>query len=215
MESNLEATQQLNIYQRVANRTHNVLTVENALDAVSVPMAAWGLPRLETWAGILASMAAFEIDNVDGYFARRNGTASSLGEMVDATTDKIRLGLAVGFMWRDSPRLRPLIAAIGAQNSYNAGLTLLDRKNNQDPSIHPSQFGKKAIFMQQWGLGVNVIGAKIEKSNLQAGKAVKTAGNILGWAGVGVGIAASVGYTRKYVESQRIKNNQQQTASAV
>lgn len=208
------AESELNMHQRVAETTNNVVTVPNAMDVASVPVAEYGLRNLDSWHGIGVAGAAFAVDFFDGKVARKLGVASPTGEMVDATTDKIKLAMALFRIVEGDYAPKSLVAAVAIQNSYNASLTVLDRKNNQEPSIHPSQFGKKAIFMQQLGIGINVIGKKVSESNTKYGRAIKTAGTVLGWTGVGVGLVASTGYTLDYARARRAKkNNQQQTAA--
>lgn len=187
----------LNNWQRISEATNHVVTPANAIDAVAFAGAMYGLNELDSWKGIMTTCASFMADFVDGKVARATGTQSALGEAVDVTGDKIKLAFGLYKIWKLGLAPKPLILTIAAQNGINVALTAVDRSvNKQDPLIHPSQFGKKAIFMQQWALGLHVIGSEVSKQNEKRGRMMKLAGNVLGAAGVVVGAAATAGYAK-------------------
>lgn len=192
-----------NFWQVIAGATNDVVTPANALDAAAFGLSIYGLNNLDSWKGIIASASAFGADLVDGKIARATGTQSDLGEAVDAGGDKIKLAFALYQIWKLNLAPKTLIMAVAAQNGYNIGLTAADRSLNDKPSIHPSSFGKKAIFLEQMGLGMHVIGSEVSKQNEKRGRAIKLAGSVVGYAGVGVGIIASSGYTAKLIQSRK------------
>jgi len=189
------STEALNNWQKVARATNDVITPANAIDAVALPLSLYGLENIDSWKGIAISGLAFMADFVDGKVARKTGTPSALGEKIDAGGDKVKLAYAV--IKLDTQHLAPkrLITAIAAQNSINVVLTGIDRKaNKKDPVIHPSWAGKRAIFLQQWGLALHVVSKRFEHEHPTKAQTMRGAGNILGWAGVGMGIVATSGY---------------------
>lgn len=192
-----------NFWQVIADATGDVVTPANTLDAAAFGLSIYGLKNLDSWKGIIASALAFGADLVDGKIARATGTQSDLGEAVDAGGDKIKLAFALYQIWKLELAPKALITAIALQNGYNAGLTAVDRSLNDKPAIHPSNFGKKAIFLEEMGLGMHVIGSEVSKQHEKRGKAVKLAGSVIGYAGVGFGLIASGGYTTKLIHSRR------------
>lgn len=193
--------QELNIWQKTSDSTHGIVTPGNAIDAAALPLAVASLPHLDNWLGIAGSAIAFMADVVDGRAARATGTQSDLGEVVDATGDKVKMALALRAIWKADLAPRPLMVAVGIRNGVNAILTGLDRLNNAEPAIHPSKIGRIAIFAEQFGVGLHVIGSKLENRRPETASTLKAAGNVIGWSGVGLGLFATSGYTRKYIES--------------
>lgn len=196
-------TEELNGWQKLSEATHGIGTPANALDTVAFAGGIYGINHLDSWKGIAIACSSFMADFVDGKIARATGTQSELGEAIDAGGDKVKLAYALYKMWQLELAPRPLLVAVAVQNGLNVGLTAIDRSANDKPVIHPSQFGKKAIFMEQWGLGLHVIGSELAKTNEKRGKAVKTAGTVLTLAGVAVGVAATTGYTKLLLSSRK------------
>ncbi len=194
---------QLNNWQKLAEATNDIVTPGNALDAFGFAGSVYGLQHLDSWKGIIVAAGSFMTDFFDGKVARATGTQSDLGEAIDAGGDKVKLALGLFYLWKLDLAPKSLLLAIAAQNAVNAGLTVADRALNESPVLHSSQFGKKAIFIQQWGLGLHVMGSQIEKGNENRGKAIKAAGSIIGYAGVGVGFVASSGYATKFINSRK------------
>jgi hypothetical protein len=75
--------------------------------------------------------------------------------------------------------------------------------NKEEPALHPSILGKRAMFLEQWGLGLHVIGSEVQKTNERRGRYIKIAGTIVGLAGLGLGGAASFGYARTLLVSRK------------
>lgn len=185
-----------NIFQKISDKTGTIITPSNIIDVASMAGSKYGIDRLDTWRGIGTALLSFGADMVDGKVARATGTQSALGEAIDAGGDKIRLAYAIGKIWQMDLAPKRLLVAVAIQNSLNTALTMVDRATNADePQIHPSWWGKRAILMQQTGIGLHVIGSRLEKDEkLAASCFSKTAGSILGYAGVAFGVVASSGY---------------------
>ncbi|MDZ7744841.1 MAG: CDP-alcohol phosphatidyltransferase family protein [Candidatus Saccharibacteria bacterium] len=192
---------QANTFQRVANETYDIVTPANVIDGVALVGAFAGSRHLDKWGGIATCAASFAADVADGPVARGTGTQSELGEMVDATGDKIKLAFTAAAIWKHKLAPRHLISAVAIQNGINAVATTIDRSMDKEAVIHPSMFGKRAIFLQQAGLGAHVIGSKLEEDHPRMSKYVKRAGTAVGYTGVGLGIVASIGYVRALHDS--------------
>lgn len=196
------------LVQKVNRKTRGVINPSNCADAASIPLAAWGSNRLDTWGGIAAAGVAFTVDWWDGPLARQLGTASPLGEKVDAVSDKIRLGYTLVKLIENDVRHREpmvprlLLAGVGVQNLLNTGITIAERSVNKDnPQIHSSWAGKRAIFAQQWGIATHIIAAKLESDGHSSAKSLRKAGNVLGTAGIGLGAIATGGYAHTLWQS--------------
>jgi len=190
------AQNERNIFQNISDSTGTVITPSNIIDVASMVGSKYGIDRLDTWRGIGTALVSFGADMVDGKIARATGTQSALGEAIDAGGDKIRLAYAIGKIWQLDLAPKHLLVAVAIQNSLNTALTMVDRATNADePQIHPSWWGKRAILLQQTGIGLHVIGSRLEKDEkLASSRFSKTAGSVLGYAGVAFGAVASTGY---------------------
>ncbi len=195
-----------NIWEKIAGYTNDIATPPNALDAGAMALALYGLnvAKLDSWKGITTTGMSFVADLFDGWLARKTKTSSPLGEAVDAGGDKIKLLAALYQIYKLDLAPRSLIWSIFAQNGYNAGLTILDIKTNDIPAIHPSWLGKRAILAQQTGLGLNVVGSEVKKTDDKKGNMLKLAGSVIGFTGVIMGVGSSAGYTAKYYDSRKL-----------
>lgn len=192
-----------NIWQIISDATRTVVTPANAIDLLAFYGAKKGIDNLDSWKGIGITAASFLSDIVDGKVARATGTQSPLGEALDAAGDKVKLAYALVKIWQLDLAPKPLLTAIAMQNLVNSGLTITDQAiNNGDHVIHPSWFGKRAMLLQQTGLGLNVIGSQMNKDEMRFGKELKTAGTLLSSLGVVVGFVATAGYAKTLFKSK-------------
>lgn len=199
-----ENQREQNTWQQVSDATHTVITPANAIDAVGFVGAKYGIDHLDTWPGIVIAGASFLTDMVDGKVARATGTQSELGEAIDAVGDKIKLAYALKKTYELEAAPMWLLAGVTVVNSVNASLTLADKQINRNvPAIHPSWAGKRAIFLQQFGIGFHILGSQFEKQPKaqHVAKAFKLSANVMGAAGITLGVAASSGYARTLVKS--------------
>lgn len=199
---------QLTAFQHIANLTHHVVTPANAIDALSFVGAMYGLRELESWKGILISGASFMADYVDGIVARATGTQSELGEAVDAVGDKLKLALGLYTIWQHDLAPKQLLTSVAVLHGINTAVTATDRLIHDKPVMHATWLGKRAIFMEQWGIGLHVIGSKISQTSYEKGSAIKAAGTALGYIGVGLGVLAGADYAATLWESRKTARNQ-------
>ena len=95
--------------QRLAAETGGVVTPANLLDVVALVGAWWAGPRLGSWKGYAVGAPSYFADLADGIIARRTGTVTPVGEIMDHVVgDKPKIFWAAWHIWR--PRLadRPL-----------------------------------------------------------------------------------------------------------
>lgn len=193
-----------NVWQRVSDATGTVVTPANIIDTVGLAGAKYGIDHFDSWPGIFAAAASFLSDVVDGRIARATDTASPLGEAIDAAGDKAKLAYALYKIDQLQLAPRKLLGAVALQNSCNAVLTTADQVVHKDEHVlHPSWFGKRAMFLQQTGVGLHVIAAQMEKDAMPRGRQVRSVANVVGWSGVALGVVATADYGKRFFGSLR------------
>ena len=190
------ASENLNVWQEVAEATNDIVTPGNVLDVVGFGASIYGLRKLDSWKGIVATATGFMTDVVDGKVARTTKTQSPLGEAVDAAGDKVKLAMALYKIWDLDLAPKLLLSAVAIQNATNVALVAVDRMRHGEPQLHSSSHGKKAMFLEQWGLGLHVISSQVYKTNERRGYLIKRAATLLTLAGLTYGIAATIGYAQ-------------------
>jgi phosphatidylglycerophosphate synthase len=152
---------ELNLFQRVAKRTNDIVTPANALDAVAAGLSVDGMRRIanKNYAVGIAELAgARVIDVIDGPLARWSETATSKGEIVDAALDKLEmLGIvAVGLSKKlISPRTAKRLVV---QNGVNTIAAAVAKKRGHE--IHSAKTGKHTMALQS----VESVGEMISNS---------------------------------------------------
>ncbi|HEX3569117.1 MAG TPA: CDP-alcohol phosphatidyltransferase family protein [Candidatus Saccharimonadales bacterium] len=136
-----------NIWQRIAARTHGIVTPANAVSVAGSLAVLWGareFARGNQKRGIVAMTLGRAGDALDGIIAEKTGTKSRIGEALDATGDKIQALGAGALLAYEGVLPRPSAAIIGAQNAANmtfAGIA----KVRHIPEYHPSAAGKYSV----------------------------------------------------------------------
>lgn len=192
----------LNKWQEISASTHDVVTPANVIDAFGFAGSMYGVSKLDTWRGIFTSAVSYMTDFADGKVARATKTTSELGETLDAAGDKVKLAAGLRAMWQKEMAPRPLLKGVAVQNTCNALLAIIDRLKNKKPVMHSSLYGKRAIFFQQWGLGLHVIGHKLKRSNSKSSNVIKNTGTVVTLVGLGLGIAATIDYANTLAKSR-------------
>ena len=162
-----ELTDNPNNWQLIARTTKGIVTPANAIDTVAIAGAKYGIDHLDSTKGRLITALSFTTDFFDGRIARATGTQSPLGEAVDAGGDKLKLAYGAVKLWRAGLVDKPLLTAVVAQNTANAGLTLADRKLNQKPAIHPTKIGKLSFFAQELGIELKISVVEVTLVNIR------------------------------------------------
>src|SRR6478609_9535796 len=85
-------------FQKIASYSSGVLTPANIVSLLGLSMVVFGLVLLlqgQSWAGVALLVIGRLLDIVDGAVAEATGTKSPLGEIVDASFDKLSTVLTI------------------------------------------------------------------------------------------------------------------------
>jgi len=132
--------------QKLAFATHGIITPPNFISIIGLGLVIWGLAALvsgEYWTGLILLAVGRLLDIVDGVVAQKTGTKSPLGELVDATIDKIGTLLtiialyvgAISFWWLITALLLPQVLIS----------LLILYKRSKKINIHPTKAGKLSM----------------------------------------------------------------------
>ena len=184
--------------QRIAAATGGIVTPANLLDVVALGGAWWAGPRLGTWKGYAVGAPSYFADLADGIIARRTGTVTRAGEIMDHVVgDKPKIFWAAWHIWRLRLADRPLIATVAAYNVANAAVTGYDLVRNAEPGVYPDQRAKWAMMTSATGLGIQVAATNARRINPRLARVLHAAGAISTYGGVAFfGIPTTVGYWR-------------------
>ncbi len=191
-----------NIFQKVAATTKGVVTPGNFLTLMGGACVGSGLVDVHngktkrgTWKIGIGRVA----DIFDGAVADITGTKSSLGEMLDATVDKLTmLGIVAVFCKKDIISKRTAVHIIG-QNFANVATTAVAKQ--LDLEIHPSEMGKKTMVLQGMTLGFNgLAAAAFDKGNLERADQLNLCATICELGAAATGAQASIGYATEVYE---------------
>ncbi len=185
------ATEQ-NSWQRIAAKTGGVVTPGNILTMAGFGLAIAGLAALlaeHYWLGLAGLTAGRLLDIADGMAANFTGTKSPLGELLDASVDKlitlltiIVLGVTgLVFWWVLLLLLLPhfVITIISAQ-AFVAGQRL-----------HPSRAGKLSMALIWIAIVCLILAYAVSSSPI-----IELVSYILGGISVALGFIATLGYVR-------------------
>lgn len=140
-----------NNWQRLAVRTHGVVTPGNLISVLGfglVLLGLWHLYYRHLLFGISAIVIGRVLDIVDGMLAHKTGTKSPLGEVVDATIDKIEIAAALPVLISARILLPWQVGMIFVQHLANAIFATTAKWRGI--LMHTSRAGKYATTAQ-WG----------------------------------------------------------------
>lgn len=181
--------------QRLAAATGGVVTLANLLDVVAFVGAWWAAPRLGTWKGYAVGAPSYFADLADGIIARRTGTVTRVGEIMDHAGDKPKIFWAAWQVWRLRLADRPLIATVAVYNVANAAVTVYDLVRNAEPRVFPDRRAKWAMMTTATGMGIQVAATNAQRTHPRLARALHTCGAISSYGGVALfGIPTTVGY---------------------
>lgn len=155
-----------NQLQKIARQTNGIVTPGNTITVVGLLLTLYGL-----WCISQGSfMQAFIFvaigrlcDIADGWVAHRTGTKSPVGEMLDASADKIAtfvalvvLGVADIVPWW-------LLVAVAVPHALIAAIGFV--ANSQHRRLHPSVSGKLSMTLAWVGLGLFILTAWADWGN--------------------------------------------------
>lgn len=150
-----------NIWQRVAYLTQGFITPGNIISICGAGLVAFGLVQIyhgELASGLPALLLGRAADVLDGIAASRTGTKSPLGEITDASLDKLAMVAAlIVFVHADIVPLIPLLL-IGTLNVMAIGLSVLARLHHLE--FHASFSGKVSTGLY-WSAFLLYVGAEL------------------------------------------------------
>ena len=138
-----------NTWQRLAFKTRGLLTPANCISIAGAMLVIYGLSLLKD--GYIPASAITLIaigrlaDILDGYVADKTGTKSPLGEVIDASTDKILGVIALAIIWQHQLIPRVILVAIALHTIVNIIIGVIGRFKGA--MIHPAQEGKFAVAL--------------------------------------------------------------------
>lgn len=132
-----------NFWQRLASTTKGVITPGNILTIAGLVAVIFALERivvLDYWAGIFLLVTGRLLDVADGLVADISGTKSRLGELLDASIDKIVTFLTIAVFYYISIIPEWLLALILLPHIFIAVIAFVAYLRKK--SLHPSLVGK-------------------------------------------------------------------------
>ena len=187
-----------NIWQRVAKKTHGVITPANVVSLAGLALTVSGLQdfkRGDKKKAITKVISGRLCDIADGYVAERTKTKSPLGEAVDATVDKISMAHGL-YVMSKTHTLPPLASAsFLSQNVINTAATALSKKRGIE--LHPSAEGKITTLLQWAAIGGYAI-ASTEKYSADQSM-VKIGSDVLASTAAAIGAVVNIQYITQAV----------------
>ena len=187
-----------NIWQRVAKKTHGVITPANVVSLAGLALTVSGLQdfkRGDKKKAITKVISGRICDIADGYVAERTKTKSPLGEAVDATVDKISMAHGL-YVMSKTHTLPPLASAsFLSQNVINTAATALSKKRGIE--LHPSAEGKITTLLQWAAIGGYAI-ASTEKYSADQSM-VKIGSDVLASTAAAIGAVVNIQYVTQAV----------------
>jgi phosphatidylglycerophosphate synthase len=153
-----------NSWQRLASRTHKIVTPGNIVSLLGLTLVCVGLvfvAQQRLWAGFTVIAVGRIFDILDGIAADRTGTKSHIGEAVDAGFDKIAAFAALIVFTASHILPWPFAVAIGALSIITALFSLLADLLGR--TIHPNIAGKVGTAVLWAALAGFVLGAASHK----------------------------------------------------
>ena len=187
-----------NIWQRVAKKTHGVITPANAISLSGLALTISGLQdfkRGDKKKAITKVISGRICDIADGYVAERTKTKSPLGEAVDATVDKISMAHGLYVMSKTNTLPSLASASFLSQNIINTAATALSKKRGTE--LHPSAEGKITTLLQWAAIGGYAI-ASTEKYSADQSM-VKIGSDVLASTAAAIGAVVNIQYVTQAV----------------
>lgn len=137
-----------NRWQRLAKRTNGIVTPANGVTFVGLGVALAGIIELLArhfwWAIILLAVGRL-LDIADGVVADRTGTKSALGEILDATVDKVVTVLTVAALFVAQAAPWWLLGVFILPHIIISIIVIIGRAT--DLKLHPSRLGKTTMLL--------------------------------------------------------------------
>jgi cardiolipin synthase (CMP-forming) len=134
------------IWQRLAARTHGIVTLSNAITIAGFALVLIGLQEIlnqHYLAGTVLLATGRICDILDGWLAELTRTKSPLGELLDAATDKILTILTVATFF--AAHFAPAWALIALVTPHILIVGILLSWRIRKRAFHPSLVGKLSM----------------------------------------------------------------------
>jgi cardiolipin synthase len=142
------AVAQQNQWQRLAAQTNGYLTPGNVITVLGLALCLAGLLLLlqpNYWAALVLVGVGRGFDLLDGWLAEATGTKSPLGEMMDATVDKI-IGVAALFIFWIAA-IAPGWVLLVLFLPQMVISVIATRAYYQQARLHPARLGKSSMAL--------------------------------------------------------------------
>lgn len=168
----------------------DILTPANAVSLAGFALTAYGATHIGDVSGVLEAGAGRVLDLADGFIARKTH-ASEFGAKLDATLDKMAVGVIAGEAWYQHAAPEAVIGVIALYNVVNAVSNVYSVKKTGQANT--SIAGKRAMFGQNIAAGMLLLGHSLNVSNL----------DIAGWTAFGASMPIASKATYDYVNHAR------------
>lgn len=165
----------LNYWQKTAECTNGIVTPGNIASitgAVLVGVGLFYIVQNRLWLGLILLGIGRLLDLVDGAVADYTKTKSPLGEIIDATLDKIAAFAALGVFIYTGIIPIALALIIGLENAITAILSLVAKSLKR--TIHPVRAGKFGGAVE-WAAFIGLAIGAAAGSDTDAGRAFTVA----------------------------------------
>jgi phosphatidylglycerophosphate synthase len=150
-----------NVFQKIGAATHGIVTPANVITIIGLAIVIFGLISVlaqHYWLGLGMLATGRVLDIVDGVVANATGTKSPLGEIMDATVDKITTFLTIVVLFIVALNQWWAITLILIPQLITPFVSLYKRTHHID--IHPTRPGKLSMATA-W---VSIVGLLIIKA---------------------------------------------------
>lgn len=137
-----------NFWQKVGNKTKSIVTPANAITIIGLLIVLYGLSELfnqHYWIAAAALAIGRMLDVLDGFVAEITGTKSQVGELLDATVDKIGTILTILAMFFAQVAPWWILTVLLIPHVIISLIVIGGRLMNV--RIHPSRVGKTSMAL--------------------------------------------------------------------
>ena len=189
-------TTEKNRWQELAEKTNDIVTPANALTLSGLALTIKGSMNLRGARGFSQLVVGRLADASDGWVARRTGTATKLGEMMDAGADKIATATVLYQAYKQDVMPRWSMNYMAVQNAANVGLSMVAQSRGKE--MHSSKAGKLNTAAQSAAFFAYAAGeVLLVREHEKAAERMRRTGDVLSMVSVGLGGVATAGYARK------------------
>lgn len=155
--------------QRLAAKTHGIITPSNIITVIGFGLVIWGfveIANMQYWAGLGLVLTGRLADLLDGWLAQVTATKSPLGELLDATADKLGGFMALIVLFATGIVPIWVLVAIFLPQIAISLIAVIDFFRQR--KHHPARAGKVSMALSWICLGGYVFLAAIGTTNVVA-----------------------------------------------